>query len=347
VSDAVVEDRAILRRTARRRRAAVAMSGVLVVRPSSLGDVVWALAIAHDVAQARPGTGVDWVVEEPFAALPAMCAGVRRAVPVALRRWRRRPFAPATWREVRAFRAELRRERYDAVLDIQEQVKGGVVAWLARGTRDGPDRASIREPVATWFHHEHHAVSPAQHFAARARALAGAALGYAPSGPPRWRWTVAPPPPCTPDRPYVVVTHATSREDKRWPDERWRALLAGLDAAGFDVLLPHGNDEEASRSRALAAGSARAAVPPRLSRGEIASLLARAHAVAGVDTGLTHLAAALGVPTLALFTTTDATLAGVAIAGDHARDLGGRGSVPSLDAARAALGELVRRAPRC
>jgi heptosyltransferase-1 len=347
VPDAVVEDRAILRRTARRRRAAVAMSGVLVVRPSSLGDVVWALAIAHDVAQARAGTPVDWVVEEPFAALPAMCADVRRAVPVALRRWRQHPLSPPTWREMRAFKDDLRRENYEAVLDIQEQVKGGVIACLARGTRHGPDRASIREPVATWFHQVHHAVSPAQHFAARARGLAGAALGYAVSGAPRWRWTLPPPPSCMPQRPYVVVVHATSRVDKRWPDDRWRALVADADAAGLDVLVPHGSDAEEVRSRTLAAGIARAIVPPRMPLRDLAALLARAHAVVGVDTGLTHLAAALGVPTLALFTTTDAMLAGVAIAGDHARDLGGNGTVPSLDAARAALGELVKRAPRC
>ena len=323
------------------------MSGVLVVRPSSLGDVVWALAIACDVAQARPGVRVDWVIEEPFAALPAMCADVRRAVPVALRRWRQHPLAPATWREMRAFREDLRRERYDAVLDIQEQVKGGVIAWLAHGTRHGPDRASIREPVATWFHQAHHAVSPEQHFAARARGLAGAALGYAVAGSPRWRWNVPPPPACTPQRPYVVLAHATSREDKRWPDDRWRALVAGVDAAGLEVVVPHGNDAEEARSRALTAGMAHAIVPPRMPLGDMAALLARAHAVVGVDTGLTHLAAALGVPTLALFTTTDAVLAGVAIAGDHARDLGGNGIVPSLDAARAALGELMKRAPRC
>ena len=323
------------------------MSSILVVRPSSLGDVVWALALARDVAEARPGTSVDWVVEEPFAALTSMCADVRRAVPVALRRWRHRPLAAATWREMRAFREALRREGYDAVLDLQEQVKGGVIAALARGRRHGPDRASIREPVATWFHHVHHAVPPAQHFVARVRALAGAALGYAPSGPPRWRWTVPPPPPCTPDRPYAVLVHVTSREDKRWPDERWRSLVADLDVAGFDVLIPHGSDEEAARSRALAAGFARAVVPPRLPLADVAALLARAHAVVGVDTGLTHLAAALGAPTLALFTTTDTTLAGVAIAGDHARDLGGNGVVPTLDAVRAALGEIARRAPRC
>ena len=323
------------------------MSGVLVVRPSSLGDVVWALAIVRDIERARPGTAVDWVVEEPFAALPAMCEGVRRAVPVALRRWRRSPLSTSTWRELRAFRADLARDRYDAILDLQEQVKGGVIARLARGTRHGFDRASVREPVATLFDDVHHPVSPALHFATRARALAAAALGYAPDGPPRWRWKLPPAPASTPDRPFVVALHATTRDDKRWPAERWRALLADIDANGFVAVLPHGSDAERADAEALRAGLANAVVPPRLPLDAMAALIARAHAVVGVDTGLTHLAAALGTPTLALFTSTEADLAGVAIAGPHARDLGGRGTVPSLDQARAALGELVRRAPRC
>jgi heptosyltransferase I len=323
------------------------MSALLAVRPSSLGDVVWALAIAHDAAAARPGLAVDWVSEEAFVALPRMCGEVRRVVPVALRRWRRAPLARATWREARAFRAVLREERYDAILDLQEQVKGSVIARAALGVRHGFDRASTREPAAAWFDDVHHAVPRELHFVERCRRIAAAASGYAVEGPPRWRWNVPPPPACLPERPYVVAVHATTRANKHWPAERWRALLGGLDAAGFSVLLPHGSDAEEAESRAIAAGVDGAIVPPRLPLADVAAMLASAHVVVGVDTGLTHWAAALGAATLALFTTTDATLAGTAIAGPHARDLGGNGRVPSLDEARAALGERLRAAPRC
>jgi heptosyltransferase-1 len=309
--------------------------------------VVWALAITHDVARARPGVAVDWVAEEAFAALPSMCADVRRVVPVALRRWRRDPLDRATWREMRGVRETLRAERYDAVLDMQEQVKGGVLARIARGTRHGFDRASIREPLATWFHDVHHGVPRDLHFATKCRRLAGAALGYDAGGPPRWTWNVPPAPSCTPARPFVVAVHATSRADKRWPTDRWRPLLEGIAAGGYGIVLPHGSDEEEQASRALAAGVEHSLVPPRMSLESMAGLLARAHAVVGVDTGLTHLSASLGTPTLALFTTTDASLAGVAIAGAHARDLGGRGVVATVDAARAAIGELLRSAPGC
>jgi heptosyltransferase-1 len=323
------------------------MSSVLVVRPSSLGDVVHALSIASDIAGARPGTAIDWVVEEAFADLPRISPLIRRAIPVALRRWRRSPFDASNWGEARAFRRALAAERYDHVLDLQEQVKGAVLARLARGTRHGFDRASVREPLSTLLHQAHHRVPVDAHFLVKCRMLAAAALGYELRGPPRWSF--APPaqvdamPACR----YAVALHVTSRDDKRWPDAHWRALLGQLAGSGFAVLLPWGNESERERSAQLAHGIDGAVVPPRQSLAALASLLARADLAVGVDTGLTHLAAALGTPTVSLFTTTDARLAGVAIAGPHAIDLGGNGLVPSVADAQAACGTVLRSLPRC
>ena len=323
------------------------MTAILVVRPSSLGDVVHALSLVTDVIAARPGAIVDWVAEEAFVDLPALCPHVRRVIPLALRRWRHAPLAAATWSELATFRRELARERYDAILDLQEQVKGGVVARMARGTRHGFDRGSIREPLATLFDDVHHRVPRAMHFAQRCRALAAAALGYPFAGAPRWTLRAPASGDVPPGRPAIVVLHATSRDAKLWPEERWRALLAGFAGAGFASLLPWGSAAERARSERLAAGIAHAVVPPRRSLAALAALLARAELAVGVDTGLTHLAAALGTPTVALFTATDPAGAGVAIAGGHARDLGGNGVVPSLAEVQAAAGALLRAAPGC
>lgn len=322
------------------------MSAILVVRPSSLGDVVHALALCADVRDARPGLDVDWVAEEAFVDLPALCPDVRRVVPLALRRWRSAPLARATWREIAGFRTLLREQRYEAILDLQEQVKGGVVARLAAGVRHGFDRASIREPVATLFDDVHHTVARGLHFAARCRSLAAQALGYAVSGPPRWRFE----PPSSavlPASAYVVAVHATSRASKLWPEARWQALLEGFAASGLALLLPWGSEAERATSERLAAGIDGAIVPPRQSLAALAGVLARAELVVGVDTGLTHFAAALGTPTLALFTATDPAGAGVAYAGPHARDLGGNGQVPLLDDVRRVAGALLRSGPRC
>jgi heptosyltransferase-1 len=326
------------------------VSAILVVRPSSLGDIVHALTLVADVRAHRPDLAIDWVAETGFVPLVGLHPGIRRIVPVALRQWRHHLFAASTWRAFAAFRDALRREQYAAVLDLQEQIKGALIARMARGTRHGPDRASIREPFASFAHDVHHAIDPRQHFIARCRQLAAAALGYRAEGPPRFG-LVAPLPAAgtAPERPFVVVVHGTSRADKRWPDAHWRRLIDALAASGLAVVLPWGTDAERSRSERYAAGIADAHVPPppRLALPVLAGLLSRAELAVGVDTGLVHLAAALGTPTVSLFVATDPMRCGVGPAGAHARDLGGVGSVPTPDAVERAAGELMRRAPRC
>ena len=320
---------------------------MLVVRPSSLGDIVYALAIATDVRRERPELALDWVVEPGFMPLIALCPDVRRAIPFALRSWRRAPLAVDTWRSVRAFGDALRATRYEAILDLQEQVKGALIARLARGRRHGFDRHSIREPLATLGDDVHHRVSRDLHFVARVRQLAGAALGYRTDTPPRWNLRVSATAPSMPGRAYVVVLHATSRDDKLWPEAHWRTLLEHCDRAGFASVLPWGSAAEEARSRRIAEGISGASVPPWLSLADVAALLGRAALAIGVDTGFTHLAAALGTPTIALFSATEPQRHGVACAGAHARDLGVAGSPPTVDDVLAVAGVQLRAAPRC
>ena len=326
------------------------MNAILVVRPSSLGDIVHALTLVADVRAHRPDLAIDWVAETGFVPLVELHPGIRRVVPVALRHWRHHPFAVSTWREFASFRRALRREEYAAVLDLQEQIKGALIARMARGVRHGGDRASIREPLASFAHDVHHAIDPKQHFIARCRQLAAAALGYRAEGPPRFG--LVPPPPATgavPDRPFVVFVHGTSRPDKLWPDAHWRRLVERFAASGFAVVVPWGSETERSRSERYAAGVANVHVPPppRQTLPALAGLLARAKLAVGVDTGLVHLAAALGTPTVSLFVATDPLRCGVGVAGPHARDLGGVGSMPTPEAVERAAGELMRCAPHC
>ena len=325
------------------------MNSVLVVRPSSLGDIVHALALVSDVREHRPELAIDWVAEDAFVSVVALDRRIRRVIPVALRRWRHRPFDPETWREAARFRHALRREQYVAVLDLQEQIKGAYLAWLARGPGHGPDRASIREPIATLAHRHHHAIDPHQHLIDRCRQLAAGALGYRADGPPRFALE-APAPAADapiPSRPFVVMLHATSRDDKLWPETHWRALIASFARSGFAILLPWGDDRERARSGRLADADAAASVPPRQSLPALATLMKRAALVVGVDTGLVHLAAALGTPTVSLFVATDPRLAGVERASVLARDLGGVGLIPTVGDVEAAAGALLQRASRC
>ena len=323
------------------------MSGVLVVRPSSMGDVVYAMALVSDVARHCPGMAVDWVAEDAFVDLVRLDPRIRRVVPLALRRWRHAPLARATWGDMAAFRRALRHERYDAILNLQEQVKGAIVSWFAKGIRHGLDRANIREPIATIVDHVHHPVSRELHIIDRCRGIAAAALGYSADGPPSWHFELPTTTAAMPAGPYAIAFHATSRIDKEWPEDHWRALVTHFARAGFVTLLPWGNALEQARSRRIANGSEGAMVPSRQTLPELATLARNAEIVVGVDTGLSHLSAALGTSTVAIFAATDPLLAGVSCAGSHARDIGGNGVVPTLSDVVELCGQLLRLAPRC
>lgn len=285
---------------------------VLIIKTSSLGDVFHALPALSDARDAIPGLRVDWVVEEAFAEIPTWHPAVDKVIPVAWRRWRRNLGSAATWREMAAFRRRLRGQRYDLILDAQGLIKSAVIARLAKGTRCGLDRSSAREPLASRAYQQRISVAKGEHAIFRLRKLFAACLGYAlPDSPIHYgidsgRW----PAPAL-ARPYVVFLHGSTWDTKLWPEEYWMELCGIAAAAGDAVLLPWGNTEERLRAERIAAHHDHAHVLDKLSLSDMAGLLAYAKAVIGVDTGLSHVAAALDVPTVALYGATDAKLTGV------------------------------------
>ena len=273
-----------------------------------MGDVIHAFPVVGELHAHVPGIEIDWVVEEAFAALPPLHPGVARVVPVAVRRWRRRPFAREVRAEIRALRERLREARYERVIDLQGLVKSAWIARMAAAPVAGFDRASVREPLATLAYAHRHRVDPKLHAIERLRRLAGAEFGYEPRGLPEFglRPVDAPMPDgAVPGDPYAVMLHATSRAEKRWPDDDWIALAEALSARGLATVWPWGSPAEQRVAEALA-GRARGRLAPRLDLAQCAVLLSRARLVVGVDTGLTHLSAALERPTIALFAATPA-----------------------------------------
>jgi heptosyltransferase I len=315
------------------------MPRLLIVKTSSLGDVIHNLPILADIRAHHPDMRFDWVVEEGFADLPALHPAVDAVIPVAVRRWRRRLWAPSTWREMASTRKKLRQQRYDFVLDTQGLLKSALIASQARGPLHGQDGASAREPLAALFYGEKHAVARGRHAVARNRQLAAQALGYAlPDTPPDYGIQARPlAPDVTLPLPYVVGLHATSRASKLWPIGHWIELGQRLSTQGLNMLLPWGNESEHQRAVSIAANVPQAVVLPRMRLSELASVLAGAQAAIGVDTGLVHLAVALGVPTVAIYTDTDPALTGVCAGSGHAANLGGIGQVPDVPAVLDAL----------
>jgi heptosyltransferase-1 len=318
------------------------MPRILIVKTSSMGDIVHALPALTDIQRHVPGLDVDWLVEAPFAAIPALHPAVRRVLPLAWRKWRKRLLERATWSAMGGFLHELRRERYDLVLDLQSLVKSALWALPARGPHAGYDFASAREPMAALFYSRRARVPRHDVLAAvdRCRRLAAAQVGYAlPATRPDFGIRAPQPGWMPPPTPAVLIPCA-SRPEKLWPEERWIAVGRELAAQGHRPVVLWGNEAEQARAERIAAGCD-ALVPPFLSVHDTAGVLGAAHVIVGLDTGFTHLGAALGRPTLGIYCDYDPGLAGVTGNGPVA-SLGGKGEVPSLDAVMQTLATLQR-----
>ena len=314
---------------------------ILLVKTSSLGDVVHNLPVASDIASALPGAEIDWVVEEAFAGIPAAHPAVRRTIPLALRRWRTAWWRRRTRAEVGAFFEALRAVDYDAVVDTQGLIKSAVVTRAARGRRYGFDWESAREPLPILYDSTFRVARDA-HAVERNRSLAAQALGYAAparidygirTAHARENWL--------PDGQYAVLIHATSARAKLWPEERWIALGRRISEQGVSCVMPWGSADECARSRRLAGAIPGAVTAPALKIAAIASLLAGARYAIGVDTGLTHLAVALGIPTVGVYSATDPAKTGL-YGSPRAINVGGIGALPDVAQVLESLDRVVQ-----
>ncbi len=304
------------------------MSDVLFIKTSSLGDVIHHMPALTEARARRPEARFAWVVEEAFAPLVRLHPAVGEVIPVAARNWRKAPWQASTRREVWNFLRVLRARAYDQIVDTQGLFfKSALIARAARGPRHGYDPNSIREVFSCALYNERHAVERNQHAIARNRALTGLALGYSPEGPPDFGLDRA----ALAERsaaPYGVLLHATARADKEWPEANWRMLAAAL-GTSVDLIVPFGTEAERERATRIAAASTRARVPERAPLDQVTGLIAGAAFVVGVDTGLLHLAAAVGVPLVAIFTASEPGLTGPTGAG-AIQILGAKGAPPSV-----------------
>ena len=298
---------------------------ILIVKLSSLGDVVHAMAAVQDVRRALPDAQIDWVVERAFVPLVQRCQGVQRVVACDLRRWRKQPLAAQTRSEWCAFKAELQQQRYDFVLDLQGLTKSAWLAWLARKTPTGlhislgnrTDGSSFEAP-ARWLADRSIVLPPHVHAVQRSRQLCAAALGYAVQGEARFGLragvarSLGAPAEAVAGRPLVVLVHGTSRRDKEWPLASWVALGQRLNQAGYGVALAHGSAGEQAFSSAIAAQLPHAWVWPLMPLDALVDAMASTAGVVGVDSGLSHIAVALDLPHVQIYNFDTAWRTGVA-----------------------------------
>ena len=296
---------------------------VLIVKLSSLGDVVHAMPAVQDLRAELPGVHINWVVERAFAPLVARCEGVGQVIPCELRRWRKHPFSTQTRTEWRAFKAALQAQAYDAVIDLQGLTKSALVAWLARTSTDGrrfamanQTEGSGYEAPTRWVADEAIALEPHVHAVQRSRLLCAAVFGYSVTGPARFGLVpglLAAHVPVQPGhsgyggngfaarKPRVALVHGTSRADKQWPLSSWVELGQRLNHSGFSVALAHGTPAEKATSEAIGAELDDAWDWPSMGLDALTDTMAHCAGVIGVDSGLSHIAVALGLPHVQIY----------------------------------------------
>ena len=317
---------------------------VLIVKLSSLGDVVHAMPVVHDIRRALPGATVDWVVEPGFAPLVRRVEGIGEVIECAQRRWRKAWWTAPVRAEWRVFKARLQRERYDAVIDLQGLTKSAVIARLAAGPSHGLANRTVGsgfERPAAWLVDYAIRVEPHIHAVDRSRVLAGTALGFVAEGPPRFGLQAATPA-APPAQPTLVLVHGTSRADKLWPEDRWIELARRAVGEGWRIALPHAGDEERARADRIAAAlGATAEVWPAMKLDALVDRLGATQGVIGVDSGLSHIAVALDLPHVQLYNFPTAWRTGpLASHGHRHQESVVDAAVPAVDAVWAAWGRV-------
>lgn len=293
---------------------------VLIIKMTSMGDVLHTLPAVTDAVENVSGIRFDWVVEEAFHEIPMWHRGVDRTITMSLRKWRREPalwFGP----EVRRTWRELRQQSYDHVIDAQGLYKSAAIACLSRGRRAGYDPDSAREPLAARVYSKHTSTTDIAHAIDRSRLLFAGTLGYdLPGTRPDYGLSREDFPLARSQTPpYLVFNHASTWTTKLWPETYWRDLIDRAASRDLKVLLPWGSAQERASAERLAEGRDLAVVLPEMKLGQLAGVMSHAVAAVSVDTGLGHLAAALGTPAVSLYGATDPSRTGTV--GDNQQHL--------------------------
>ena len=287
---------------------------VLVVKLTSMGDVLHLLPALSDLRAQHPDVVVDWMVEDSFAEIPAWHSTVDRVIGVATRRWRKLKMANVS--EFLAFWKYLRAQQYDVIIDAQGLIKSAAFARFARlnkgGLRAGFSGKSIKESPAARLYGKKVIVARGQHAIVRLRQLFAGVFDYAmPDGEPDYDPQL--PQADTQDNSAarrIMLFHGTTWPTKHLPDQTWRDLAELAAEDGFEVQVAWGNDAEKLRAEWIAEDVAAVQVLPKSNLTELAQTIRTAAGAIAVDTGLGHMAAAFGVPCVSIYGSTDAALTG-------------------------------------
>jgi heptosyltransferase-1 len=281
---------------------------ILIVKLSSLGDVVHTFPAVQDIRRTLPHAELHWVVERAFAPLVSRCEGISRVIPCDLRRWRKSPFSRQTRTEWAAFKHELQSQAFDAVMDLQGLTKSALIARLAPLTATGKRFAMANrtngsgyEAPTRWVADVVIPLEPYVHAVQRSRLVCAAALGYTVQEADDYGLAIRYVAEHALSRPTVALIHGTSRADKEWSVAHWVELGRRLNQAGFSIVIAHGNAAEKATSEAIAHQLENTRVWPAMGLDVLVDAMAQCVGVIGVDSGLSHIAVALNLPHVQIY----------------------------------------------
>jgi heptosyltransferase I len=311
---------------------------ILIVKISSMGDIIHNLPILRDIKIRYPEAEIDWVVEENFSDILKFHPDIHTIIPVAFRRWRHEIFSQTTYQEFKQFRQLLQAKRYDLIIDTQTLLKSALISYMAKGKRYGQAFRTSREPLASFFYQQRFRVSRKQHAVDQNRQLTALSLNYPiPMNEPDYglsRASIASQSSVTLPENAVMFFHATSRESKLWPSAHWVSLGIALAKKGAVICLPWSNEKEKTRAQIIANHIPNALLLPQLDLAALSMIIAQAQCAFGVDTGLIHLSVAMEIPSIAIYTDTHPELNGTyPSANTIAINLGGKDVIPSVEEA--------------
>lgn len=312
---------------------------VLIVKVTSLGDIVQALPVVADIKRAYPGVQVDWASDESFSEVVHWSESVDRVLSAPLRRFKKAR-RWADFKAIAASIAELRAYRYDYVIDIHGVYKSAIIAFLARSSRRiGYQNQDLGERGAAFAYTGRFGPRPQCDAWHGMRVSTGEALGYVVEGPPIYNLRLPEParhPFGGETAPVAAFFHATSKDDKKWPLSHWAAVGRELAQRGFKVVLPWGSEGERAEAEQIAAQVPGSTVLPKMSVTEIAQMIDACALVVGTDTGFVHLAHALLKRTVMIFVATSPSHCGIQ-APFRSISIGDGGAMPSISDALEAI----------
>ncbi|MGB4812111.1 MAG: lipopolysaccharide heptosyltransferase I [Methylophilaceae bacterium] len=306
---------------------------ILIIKTTSLGDVVHCLPIIADIKQHFPNALIDWVVEDHFVDILKLHPHINNIITVAIRRWRKAIFSSKTWHAFNTFKQQLQAQPYDVVIDAQGLFKSGLMTYLSHSqNKCGYDKTSARESWASGFYDSKFNINYQQHAVTRNRTLAALSLDFRPpNNAPDYGIQASPKLDATLNltQPFIIALHGTSRDSKLWLTEHWVSLGQQLATHKIQLVLPWASGAEHQRAKLIASQLSNAVVLPKLSITALASVISQSLAALGVDTGLSHLAAALNKHVVAIYTDTNPALTGVMAGALACVNLGGQNQQPS------------------